>query len=150
MQCPFCLHDDTKVVDSRHSNDFEVRRRRECPDCSSRFTTYETTDAADITVVKRDGSREPFSADKMRKGIARACKKRGISKDDVDTAVKEIAARCRFEAEDGEIESSRIGDLVIEKLGEMDEVAYLRFASIYKDFDTVDDFQKEAAEVSDT
>ncbi len=137
------MQQDTKVLDSRESGSFEIRRRRECLSCNKRFTTYEKTDASALTVVKRDDTTEPFTTEKVRAGLIRACKKRDVSEDAVEKAVDELEAEIRFEAEDGEITSERIGELTMQKLKTLDPIAYIRFASVYKEFDTPDAFKHE-------
>ena len=143
MECPFCGAGDTKVTDSRDSAEaFEVRRRRECEKCAKRFTTYERIESHPLVVIKKDGRREGFSKEKLLGGMGKSCQKREISTEKIEEAVKEIESFLRNEAKT-EISSLRIGELVARKLKKLDKVAYLRFASIYKDFEDMKDFEKE-------
>lgn len=132
MRCPYCNSHDSKVIDSRGAED-KVRRRRECLKCAKRFTTYERTEKTDLAVIKKDGRREPFSLDKLRVGILKSCEKRPISRDKIDGLCEEVEAKLKKRAKT-EVPSSFIGDLVIKKLKVIDEIAYVRFASIYKEF----------------
>ncbi len=143
MKCPFCGAEDTKVTDSRDSSEaFEIRRRRECEKCQKRFTTYERIEQHPLVVVKKDGRREGFSREKVMNGIVKSCQKRDVSLEKMEEAVREIENALR-EEETSEIQSARIGELVARKLKRLDKVAYIRFASIYKDFEDVADFEKE-------
>lgn len=142
MRCPFCNADDTKVTDSRDSDAFETRRRRECEKCEKRFTTYEKIEQNPLIVIKKDGRRENFSAEKLKSGLLKACEKRDIGIEQIDETVREIENSLRNE-DRAEIQSKLIGELVIKKLKKLDKVAYIRFASIYKDFEDVGDFEKE-------
>ena len=143
MRCPFCGAQDTKVVDSRLSGDGDhVRRRRRCVVCSERFTTYETAELNLPRVVKRDGSRVPFDGRKLKSGIMRAVEKRPISTDQIDAAVSRINRRLLATGE-GEITSRRIGELVMDELRRLDQVAYVRFASVYREFEDVAAFRDE-------
>lgn len=142
MRCPFCNAQDTKVTDSRDSDVFETRRRRECEKCGKRFTTYERIERNPLIVIKKDGRRENFSKEKLKSGMMRACEKREVSMEKIDQAVTEIENHLRNE-DKSEIPSRLIGELVIRKLKKLDKVAYIRFASIYKDFEDVKDFEKE-------
>lgn len=150
MRCPFCMATETKVVDSREVvNTFDVRRRRECEKCHKRFTTYERIEQNPIAIIKKDGRREVFSPQKLKTAIALACHKRPVSAELIDGFCAEIEASLRNEAE-SEIASSFIGELVMEKLKTADKVAYIRFASIYRDFADVKDFRKAIKEVSES
>mgnify|MGYP001819165192 CR=1 FL=1 len=143
MKCPFCTEIDNKVIDSRLSKDgLVIRRRRECLVCSRRFTTYENIEEIPIMIVKKDGRREVFKRDKVRKGILRACEKRNISVDLIEEIIDELERDLR---EDGkkEIPARVIGGRVMERLHELDDVAYVRFASVYRDFKDVNDFMDE-------
>lgn len=144
MQCPFCHHSDTRVIDSRLAQDGEqVRRRRECADCGERFTTYEV--AADLAmprIIKRDRSRELFSDDKLRDGVLRALEKRPVETESVDAAVDRIKRRLRRSSE-REVDSRQIGEWVMAELRGLDEVAYIRFASVYREFSDVAAFRDE-------
>lgn len=141
MHCPFCRHDDTKVIDSRLAADGgQVRRRRECPECGERFTTYETAELFMPRVVKSNGVREPFNEDKLRHGLDRALEKRPVPTEQLDTAVTHIVHKLKTYS-DREVKSSRLGEWVLEELRKLDQVAYIRFASVYLSFDDVDAFR---------
>ena len=142
MKCPFCSADDTKVTDSRDSDVFETRRRRECEKCAKRFTTYERIVQNPLTVIKKDGRREGFLPEKLKGGFLKATQKREVSVEKIEEAVREIENALRNE-DKTEIPSALIGELVSRKLKKLDKVAYIRFASIYKDFEDVGDFEKE-------
>lgn len=146
MHCPYCDEPGTSVVDTRETSDNDVRRRRECSACGERFTTYERHESPSLTVVKRDGEDEPFDRDKLRTGIKRACNKRPMSEDDIEDLVDTIESRIR--AKDvKEVSAEEIGEIAMSTLKETDEVAYLRFASVYRDFDDVDSFEEELEEL---
>ena len=140
MICPYCEYAETKVVDSRESEE-STRRRRECLKCEKRFTTYERVEI-DLVVKKKDGSREKFSRDKMKRGIMTACEKRKISQDDIDSLINRIEGKLKMK-DTNEIDSSIIGELIMKELKKIDKVAYIRFASVYREFADIDDFQKE-------
>ena len=143
MRCPFCQTDNDRVLDSRSSEEgYAIRRRRECIQCKRRYTTYERLEELAIKVVKKDGIREPFSREKIRLGLARACWKRPLSDDQIDTVVAEIESDvyANFETE---IETQQLGGMVMEHLGRLDQVAYVRFASVYREFKDVHDFVDE-------
>jgi transcriptional repressor NrdR len=141
MKCPFCQSPDTQVIDSRVSDDGDsIRRRRKCAACSKRFTTYETVELRMPQVVKQDGSRAEFDLDKLRTGFMRALHKRPVATQLVDEAVATIAQDVLALGE-REIESRRIGEMVMRELHRLDEVAYIRFASVYRSFQGIDDFQ---------
>ena len=143
MKCPYCSSSSHRVVDKRESpGGNSIRRRRECIDCGRRFTTFERIEAANIMVVKKDGVREPFEREKIRRGIMKATEKRPVSADAIDRMVDsvETAIRKKF---DKEVESSRIGNLIINELKRVDQVAYIRFASVYKEFKDVESFEEE-------
>jgi len=143
MKCPFCGAEDTKVTDSRDSSEaFEIRRRRECEKCQKRFTTYERIETHPLVVIKKDGRRESFLYEKLMSGITKSCQKRDVSVEKMEEAGREIENSLRNE-DKSEIPSSTIGELVAKKLKRLDKVAYIRFASIYKDFEDVTDFEKE-------
>jgi transcriptional repressor NrdR len=140
MKCPFCQNTDNKVLDSRLTPDSDsIRRRRECIPCSKRFTTYERIELFDIAVVKRDGRREPFSREKVLKGIMRACEKRPVKREQMEAVVGTIESSLRQTDKD-EIKSSKIGELVMQELAKLDDVAYVRFASVYKKFKDANQF----------
>ena len=143
MKCIFCKS-DTKVTDKRESPD-GTRRRRECLRCKKRFTTYEKAENKSIVVVKKDGRREPFSVDKLKEGLTRACMKRQISVEKIDKIIEEIQEKLRSKRK--EVKSQNIGKMVINKLKKLDKVAYIRFASVYMDFKNVKDFKKVISEV---
>ena len=143
MHCPFCNHLDTKVIDSRLSGEGrQVRRRRECLACAERFTTFETPELVMPHVTKRDGRREPFDATKLRNGILAALQKRPVASVQIEQAIERITHRLQTMGE-REVSSRLIGDLVMEALRSLDEVAYVRFASIYRSFQDVTEFQEE-------
>lgn len=149
MKCPFCGEIDNKVIDSRLSKDGKmIRRRRKCLHCQKRFTTYEKVETVLPMVVKKDGRREPFNHEKIRAGIQKACQKRPISIDKIDDFVESLG---QVFQENGqrEIQSSDIGERVIEKLKEWDDVAYVRFASVYRQFKDINEFMKELKELLD-
>ncbi|NEX23082.1 transcriptional repressor NrdR [Thiorhodococcus mannitoliphagus] len=143
MRCPFCGAQDTKVVDSRLSGEGDqVRRRRKCVVCSERFTTYESAELNLPRIIKRDGSRVPFDGRKLRSGLMRALEKRPVSTDQVDTALARIQRRLMSTGE-SEVEALRIGEMVMDELRQLDQVAYVRFASVYRHFEDVDAFREE-------
>ena len=143
MRCPFCKAQDTKVVDSRLTGEGEqVRRRRKCLHCGGRFTTYETVELNLPAVIKRDGSRVPFDLDKVRGGMMRALEKRPISKDQIEAAINRIEKYLVARGEQ-EVSSQQIGELIMEELRILDKVAYVRFASVYRKFEDLQDFRKE-------
>jgi len=143
MRCPFCGCEESKVIDSRPTDENErIRRRRECIDCGKRFTTYETIEDVPIIVIKKDKSREVFDRNKVLKGMLRACEKRPVTVSELETAISQIEATLQS-ATDREVTSVRIGELIMEKLREIDEVAYVRFASVYKAFDSASSFVEE-------
>lgn len=147
MKCPFCKSDDTQVIDSRVSDDGEsIRRRRRCASCNKRFTTYETVELRMPQVVKQDGTRTEFDLDKLRTGFMRALHKRPVPTPAVDEAVATITQNV-LALGVREIESRRIGEMVMRELQRLDEVAYIRFASVYKSFQGVDDFTHAIKEV---
>jgi len=143
MRCPFCSADETKVIDSRLASEgFSVRRRRECLTCGERFTTFETAELVMPRVIKSDGSREPFNEEKLRLGIQRALEKRPVSTEQIEQAINRIKQQTRATGE-REVRGCDIGEWVMEALRELDEVAYVRFASVYRSFQDVDAFRKE-------
>ncbi|MFV9646467.1 MAG: transcriptional regulator NrdR [Desulfobacterales bacterium] len=143
MKCPFCGEIDNKVIDSRLSKDSNViRRRRECLECSRRFTTYEHIEEIPIMIIKKDGRREVFSRDKIRSGIKKACEKRNISMNVIEDFIDDIERDLR-ETGEKEIPSTDLGEKIMIKLHEMDDVAYVRFASVYREFKDVNDFVSE-------
>ncbi|MEM4244639.1 MAG: transcriptional regulator NrdR [Candidatus Nanoarchaeia archaeon] len=143
MRCPFCSSDDLKVVDKRPTALHDaIRRRRECLSCSKRFTTYERIENINLVVIKKDGRREPFDRNKVRSGIVKACQKRPVSIDQIEKLVDDVEYKLRRK-KSLEIPSRLIGELVIKKLRSMDKVAYIRFASVYKEFDDPKFFEDE-------
>jgi len=143
MKCPFCGEIDNKVIDSRLSKDGDViRRRRECLVCSRRFTTYEHIEEIPVMIIKKDGRREAFSREKLRSGIQKACQKRNISINIIEEFLDELERDLR-ETGEKEIPSHKIGEKVMAKLHEIDDVAYVRFASVYREFKDVNDFVSE-------
>ncbi len=143
MKCPFCDHFDTKVIDSRQAEDgYAIRRRRECEKCHKRFTTFEKREEVILIVVKKDGSREAFDRSKIMNGIVKACEKRSVSAEDMASIVDEIEKGLNNLMQK-EVKSTFIGELVMEKLKELDEVAYVRFASVYRQFTDIGTFISE-------
>ncbi|MBU2638422.1 MAG: transcriptional regulator NrdR [Nanoarchaeota archaeon] len=143
MKCPYCKHEDTKVTDSRDNPDEAiVRRRRECPKCQKRFTTYERVETANILVIKKDQKREQFDREKLKKGLLKACEKRPIPLEKIDAAVSEIEFKIANSGET-EVSSKKIGELVMSSLKKLDKVAYIRFASVYREFADIETFQGE-------
>jgi transcriptional repressor NrdR len=143
MKCPFCFHLDSKVIDSRPTDEGEkIRRRRECLACQKRFTTYEIVETTPLMVVKRDRSREAFNRDKLLASLMRACDKRQVSLREMEDAVDSIQTAIQNTL-DREVRSTQIGELAMERLRSIDEVAYVRFASVYRQFKDVDSFMDE-------
>ncbi len=143
MKCPYCGYVESKVVDSRPTDESErIRRRRECLRCEHRFTTYEIIETTPLVVIKKDKSREAFDSSKLLAGMVRACEKRPVSLSVLEQAVEDIEMGLRSSL-DKEIPSTHIGELAMEKLREIDEVAYVRFASVYRQFKDIDSFMKE-------
>lgn len=142
MMCPFCKHDETKVIDSRGSQEFVIRRRRECLKCERRFTTYEKIEESPLKVVKKDGSRVPFNRGKIRDGIEKACWKRPVSEESIERIVADIEIDL-YENFEREVPSRYVGEKVMEALRQIDQVAFVRFASVYRDFKDVTDFVEE-------
>ena len=143
MKCPFCDNPDTKVIDSRPTEEgHAIRRRRGCDRCNKRFTTYEKVEETILMVVKKDGKREAFDRNKLLRGIARACEKRPVSLASMETMVDEIERKLNHMMEK-EVASDYIGELVMDELKEVDEVSYVRFASVYRQFTDVNTFMKE-------
>jgi transcriptional repressor NrdR len=143
MWCPFCNHEDTRVVDSRITGDgMQIRRRRECSQCGTRFNTYEAPELKAPRVIKSDGTREAFSEDKLRQGMLRALEKRPVETREVERAVRALLREIRS-VEDSEIPSSLIGEWVMRELSRLDQVAYVRYASVYRRFEDVQAFRDE-------
>jgi len=147
MKCPFCAHLESKVVDSRPADEgASIRRRRECLACHKRFTTYETMESLPLMVIKKDGSRQSFDRTKVMAGLIRACEKRPVSYNDMENMVNEIEQVLQNKME-REINSSEIGELVMERLKKTDEVAYVRFASVYRQFKDINTFMAELSKL---
>ncbi len=143
MKCPYCAHEESKVIDSRPADDGErIRRRRECLKCHKRFTTHEVIESVPIIVVKRDKSREVFDRNKLTGGILRACEKRPVSLEQIEAVVDSIESSLQSSL-DREVTSQNIGELAMEKLKDIDEVAYVRFASVYRQFKDINTFMEE-------
>ena len=149
MRCPFCGHDESQVKDSRPSEDgASIRRRRQCEGCAARFTTFERVQLRELTVVKSEGRREPFDRTKLERSIAIACRKRPIEPVRIERLVSGIQRQIETAGE-GEVPAARIGELVMEGLKGLDSVAYIRFASVYKDFAEARDFEEFAGQVGE-
>lgn len=143
MKCPYCSYEESKVIDSRSADDGErIRRRRECLKCGKRFTTHEIVETVPIMVIKRDKTREPFSREKLCSGLLRACEKRPVSIKTIDAIVSDIEANIQNSL-DREVTSEKIGELAMEHLKKIDEVAYVRFASVYRQFKDINTFMQE-------
>ncbi len=143
MKCPFCGFTDSKVIDSRPAEDgTTIRRRRECLDCQKRFTTYEIIERMPLVVIKRDGSRESFDKVKIINGVIRACEKRPVTMTQIETLAEEIELELRGRLE-SEVKSEVIGEMVMARLKDLDEVAYVRFASVYRSFKDINTFMEE-------
>jgi len=147
MKCPYCQNFESKVIDSRESSDFNIRRRRECLSCGERFTTYETFSDAGLKIIKRNGSVEPFNRDKIMRGLVLACKKRPITLEMIGKIVDNIEQQLK-DLDKGAVESAEIGDILLKRLKSLDKIAYLRFASVYKEFSNLKDFQREVKALS--
>ena len=147
MRCPFCANVESKVIDSRPADEgASIRRRRECLSCRKRFTTYETVESLPLVVVKKDGSRQSFDRNKLLNGLIRACEKRPVPYTDLENMVDEIEQVLQNEME-REISSSEIGELVMERLKKVDEVSYVRFASVYRQFKDINTFMRELSKL---
>lgn len=143
MKCPFCSYTESKVIDSRPTDEGTIiRRRRECMSCEKRFTTYEKIEAISVMVIKRDNSRQLFDGDKLMAGLLRACEKRKVSRSQLEDVVAKIETAI-YNTEDKELPTTVIGEMVMDELRELDPVAYIRFASVYRSFDSVETFLKE-------
>lgn len=149
MRCPFCGCEDSKVVDSRPTDEGErIRRRRECFKCSRRFTTYEIIESTPLMIIKRDNSREPFSREKLMNGLLRACEKRPVSVDDIDSVIDKVETKL-YSSVEREVPSSTVGEYTMEYLKDLDEVAYVRFASVYRQFKDIHSFMNELQKLLD-
>lgn len=148
MRCPFCDHDETRVVDSRDvEGQAAIRRRRECSACARRFTTYEKVDEIAITVIKRDGELEAFDREKILRGLVRACTKREVPLSRLEELVSEVEAELRAEGR-YEVTSERVGAMVLDRLQDIDLVAYVRFASVYRQFESIAEFKVELEQLT--
>lgn len=147
MKCPYCNHPDTRVIDSRPAEDgSSIRRRRSCDICGKRFTTYEKVETIPLIIIKKDNNREQYSRGKIEKGVLRACYKRPVSAEDIQCAMDRIETKI-FSLEAKEIASSSIGEIVMEEIKGLDEVAYVRFASVYREFKDVNTFMDELKKI---
>lgn len=150
MKCPFCRNPETKVTDSRDTDDgASIRRRRECLACGKRFTTYETVEKAPLRVIKKNGTRELFDRNKIRNGLIRACEKRNISSAQIENIINIVERKARNSLKQ-EISSEDIGNMVMEELRKLDQVAYVRFASVYREFKDLSSFMSELEELMKT
>lgn len=148
MRCPKCKYEDTKVVDSRETTDGQqIRRRRACEKCEFRFTTFEQVETANFLVIKKDGSREPYSREKIEKGIWKACEKRQVTQEQVAQMLDSLESK--WMAMGKEVSSKVLGEGIMEELKKIDEVAYIRFASVYRHFKDLESFKKELAKLLD-
>lgn len=145
MLCPYCKSNDTKVIDSRESDDV-TRRRRECLKCKKRYTTYERVESLDIIVIKKNKQRQPYDREKIKKGLLRAFEKRPVPIEKIEKIIEEIEAKLRS-LKSKEVESKLIGEEVMKHIKKIDKVAYVRFASVYRDFKDVQDFEREVKEL---
>ena len=148
MICPYCSHPETKVLETRETSDTETRRRRECNKCEKRFTTYERIELKPILVVKKDGKREQFDRNKVIYGVLRSCEKRPVSMEDIEKLVDNVEYKVRAMGL-GEIKSTKIGTLVMNRLKKMDKIAYIRFASVYRDFTDIKSFEDEIGKLTE-
>lgn len=143
MKCPFCLYPESKVIDSRPADDGQrIRRRRECIQCGKRFTTYEAIESQPVIIIKRDKSRQVFDRNKLLSGMLRACEKRPVALETLENAIDEIESQLQNSL-DREVSSAAIGELALQKLKDIDEIAYVRFASVYRDFKDIESFKSE-------
>jgi transcriptional repressor NrdR len=147
MQCPYCDHENTKVTDSRDTGVYSIRRRRECLNCRRRFTTYEHIELSPIYVIKKDGKREPYDKQKIKKGVMKALEKRPISQEQIETVLENIEEKIRRAGQE-EIQSNIIGEYVMNELKELDQVAYIRFASVYRSFADITFFEEEVKKLT--
>lgn len=146
MKCPYCGKENTRVMDSRPTDDSSIRRRRQCDECGKRFTTYEKVETLPLIVVKKDNNREPYDREKIVAGIVRSCHKRPISMKQINDMVDDIEGQI-FNMEEKEIPTTTIGSIVMDKLKDLDEVAYVRFASVYREFKDVNTFMDEIKKI---
>ena len=149
MKCPYCSNPDTRVIDSRPADDgSSIRRRRSCDECGKRFTTYEKVETIPMIIIKKDNNREQYNRGKIERGVLRACYKRPVSADEIQKTVDRIETKV-FSLEEKEIPSSNIGEIVMDELKDLDEVAYVRFASVYREFKDVNTFMDEIKKILD-
>lgn len=149
MKCPYCSHTNTSVLESRIGQDFgSIRRRRQCESCDKRFTTYERVEGIDLNVIKKDGGKECFSREKLKKGILKATWKRPVSVEEIESLVDEVEQKLRQRTAT-EVKSWEIGKLVINRLKKVDPLSYLLFASVYRDFRTLEDFEEELGQLKE-
>ena len=149
MKCPFCSSEDTRVIDSRPADDNNsIRRRRMCDECGKRFTTYEKVETIPLIVIKKDNNREQYDRAKIEAGVLRACHKRPISANDINKLIDEVETEI-FSSEEKEIPSDEIGEIVMDKIKDLDDVAYVRFASVYREFKDVNTFMSELKKMLD-
>lgn len=146
MKCPFCGKENTKVIDSRPTDDSSIRRRRQCDECGKRFTTYEKVETMPLVVIKKDNNREPYNREKLIRGIMSSCQKRPVPISKINALVDEIETTI-FNTGENEISTARIGELVMDKLKDIDPVAYVRFASVYREFKDVNTFMDELKKI---
>jgi len=150
MRCPSCSSAENKVVDSRTARDGDaIRRRRECLACGARFTTYEYVERTQVLVIKKDGRREPFRREKLAEGVSKACEKRPIAREDIDSLLDRVETRVQSMGQ-SEVESRAVGEAVMDELARLDQIAYVRFASVYRDFRDVNHFMDEIKRVLET
>ncbi|MBR1877306.1 MAG: transcriptional repressor NrdR [Lachnospiraceae bacterium] len=149
MRCPFCGHENTRVIDSRPAEENNsIRRRRVCDECSKRFTTYEKVETIPLIIIKKDNNRETYNREKIENGVLRACHKRPISAEQITSLVDEVETEI-YAREEKELDSSVIGELIMDKLKNLDTVAYVRFASVYREFKDINTFMDELKKVLD-
>ncbi|MFA6281451.1 MAG: transcriptional regulator NrdR [Candidatus Omnitrophota bacterium] len=147
MKCPFCNHNEDRVIDSRETSEATaIRRRRECSSCNKRFTTYEYVEKTPLMVIKKDSRREPFIREKILSGLRNACQKRPVSMEKIEKIVTDVEAEIQKKF-DQEVDSRHIGELVMEKLAKLDDVAYVRFASVYRQFKDINQFMRELRDI---
>ncbi len=146
MKCPYCANENTRVIDSRPTDDSSIRRRRQCDECGRRFTTYEKVEMMPMMVIKKDNNREPYNREKLVAGIVRSCHKRPVSMNEINALVDEIETKI-FNMAEKEIPTTSIGEIVMDKLKDLDAVAYVRFASVYREFKDVNTFMDELKKI---
>lgn len=147
MLCPYCSYEENKVLETRETSEMETRRRRECLKCGKRFTTYERIELKPLFVIKKDGKRESFDREKIVRGIIRSCEKRPVSMGDIEKLVDKVEYKLRS-GEEQEVKSTKVGTLVMNRLKKLDKIAYIRFASVYRDFTDIHSFQDEIARLA--